>query len=915
MPHMKTVTCVVLLLFATDAAAHFGSFGKSKGRHPKSGGKSNNGKSGYGRSPPSVPAWPWWPWAPSPPSYQAPHFDRVASFPVCLQLDPSCNTDETTAAEIVAATRDGMTLVYTDSPGRRVGLVDITDPAKPEALGTIPMDGEPTSVAIVRGYAVVGVNTGTDFVSVSGRLSVVRVSDRTEVASIPLGGQPDSVAVSPDGRYIAVAIENERDETFGDGRPPQMPGGFVVVVDSSDPNPVNWAALPVVDLTGLPDLFPSDPEPEYVDINSDNILVVTLQENNYLVLVDLATMSVTAHFTAGTENLTLIDTQEESPASISLDGSLIGVKREPDGAAWMGTRYFATANEGDLDGGSRGFSVFDASSGAVVWTSGSELEHLAVRYGHYPDSRSEDEGNEPENVEYAAFGGVGYLFVNSERAGLVFVYDASNPARPVFKQALPAGTGPEGGVAIASRGLLVVASEVDSRGERTRSVLNIYAAAAKAAAAAGPAYPTLTSGDRADGTPIPWGALSGLTADAHNPDLLYAVADSYYGASRIFSIDVAARPARLFSEVEIRDANGVLAGLQTSGPAADDSSFDDVDLAAMINGDGSVNIDPEGIARAADGGFWIASEGAGTLADAAARPVTSLNMLVRTDSAGVITAVATLPAEANARQTRFGFESVAEHAGRVFVAFQRALTGEPNPRIGIYTVATGSWEFVYYPLDAPLSQNGGWVGLSDLEAIGGGRFLVVERDNQGGPDAAIKRLYRIDLGGGYAAGETVEKTLVRDILGDLQATGSPVPEKIEGVARTRSGAVFVVNDNDGVVGNSGQTLLLDLGRLDVDPAAATPAPGNGKSSGKSNGKSSSSKSNGKSSGKSNGKSGSSSKSTGKSSGKSSGGSSGPAPVPVYQPAPPPTYPAFPYWPWYWAPAAPPAATPPYYPGY
>jgi hypothetical protein len=32
-----------------------------------------------------------------------------------------------------------------------------------------------------------------------------------------LGGQPDSVAASPDGRYLAVAIENERDEDLDDG--------------------------------------------------------------------------------------------------------------------------------------------------------------------------------------------------------------------------------------------------------------------------------------------------------------------------------------------------------------------------------------------------------------------------------------------------------------------------------------------------------------------------------------------------------------------------------------------------------------------------------------------------------------------------------------------------------------------------
>ncbi len=38
------------------------------------------------------------------------------------------------------------------------------------------------------------------------------MADRTVTARCDLGGQPDSVAVSPDGTLAAVAIENERDE-------------------------------------------------------------------------------------------------------------------------------------------------------------------------------------------------------------------------------------------------------------------------------------------------------------------------------------------------------------------------------------------------------------------------------------------------------------------------------------------------------------------------------------------------------------------------------------------------------------------------------------------------------------------------------------------------------------------------------
>ena len=67
----------------------------------------------------------------------------------------------------------------------------------------------------------------------------------------------------------------------------------------------------LVDLTGLAEIAPEDPEPEFVDVNSDNIAVVTLQENNHIALVDLATGAVTAHFPAGSVDLAAIDTEDD----------------------------------------------------------------------------------------------------------------------------------------------------------------------------------------------------------------------------------------------------------------------------------------------------------------------------------------------------------------------------------------------------------------------------------------------------------------------------------------------------------------------------------------------------------------------------------------------------------------------------
>lgn len=732
-------------------------------------------------------------------------FNRVATFAVCSQVGASCESADTTAAEIVAASTDGMTLIYSNSPKGEVGFVDITNVKAPKGLGALAMGGEPTSVAVLGAQALVAVNTRKDFVNVSGKLVVVDIATRKEVASIALPGQPDSVAVSKDGKYVAVVIENERDEDVNGGAIPQLPAGSLVIVDASGA-PATWKTR-TVSLTGLEGmLYPTDPEPEYVDINEANVAVVTLQENNHIALVDLATGKVTKHFSAGSVDLTQVDLTDKRPNVVNFNESQAKRLREPDGVTWISKTQFVTANEGDLNGGSRSFTVFN-TDGSVAYEAGNSLEHLMASIGHYNDKRSDAKGNEPENAEFGRFDGTDYLFVASERSSALVVYDLSNANAPAYKQVLPAGLAPEGVLAIPSRGLLIAASESDDRSILSRSSLGIYQYQTAAAA-----YPTIRSVNRADGTPIPWAALSGLAA-ASTGSLVYAVDDSFFAGSRVFEIDTASTPAKLQKEIRITDPNGKIAALASTLPdAASADAFDDADLKAMVNADGSVNLDPEGISVASAGGFWVASEGSGTVGDAA-YPVKTANLIFKLSASGVIEDIIALPADVNAKQMRFGFEGVAESDGKLVVAFQRAWKGETKPRIGVYDLTAKTWQFMFYPLEAPSSPNGGWVGLSDITALGSGKFMLVERDNQGGPDARIKRLYRIDLTG-MANGDTLTKTLMRDLINDLKVPGGSVPEKIEGAARLANGNVLIVNDNDGVDNNSGEVQLLNLGKVE-----------------------------------------------------------------------------------------------------
>jgi hypothetical protein len=738
------------------------------------------------------------------------NFNRVATFAVCSQIGSSCESDGVTAAEIAAASTDGMTVIYTNSPKGEIGFVDITDTTNPKPLGSVAAGGEPTSVAVLGNYAVVGVDTSTSYTVPAGKLLVVDIAKRELLATIDMGGQPDSVAVSKDGNYIAVVLENQRDETLNGGALPQLPAGALKIVDVTGA-PSTWK-IRSVDLTGIAALYGTDPEPEYVAINEDNIAVVTLQENNHIALVDLKSAKVTTHFSAGSVTLAKVDLTDERPNRIALNETQANRLREPDGVTWISNTRFAIANEGDLNGGSRSFSVMN-TSGVVEFDSGTSLDYLAVRLGHYNDRRSDAKGNEPENVTFARYQSTDYLFVASERSSLLAVFDMSNPVKPVLKQALPGAISPEGILTIPSRGLVISASEVDDRSMPARSALNIYAYQ-KASAA----YPTLQSADRSDGTPIPWAAMSGLAA-ATDGNTVYGIEDSFFGGNRIFGIDVSQKPAVIKSEVTIRDTNGHFAAFKATLPAAkDDQAFDQDDVSKMINLDGSVNIDPEGIAIASAGGFWVASEGAGSkTAYETKRNITSANLIFKVSAAGVIERVIPLPAAMNDMQARYGFEGVTEHNGKLVVAIQRSwdiANKNGNPLIGLFDLTTAAWSFMSYPIDPVASPYGGWVGLSEITAIGNNRYLVVERDNHMGPDARIKRIYRIDLTD-KVDGAILTKTLVRDLMDDLQATKGLVLEKIEGLAVLPNGQALIVTDNDGVNDHAGggETQLIRLGNI------------------------------------------------------------------------------------------------------
>jgi hypothetical protein len=157
------------------------------------------------------------------------------------------------------------------------------------------------------------------------------------------------------------------------------------------------------------------------------------------------------------------------------------------------------------------------------------------------------------------------------------------------------------------------------------------------------------------------------------------------------------------------------------------------------------------------------------------------------------------------------------------VAFQREWVGDPanHVRIGRYDAKLDEWTFIYYQKAVPTSPNGGWTGLSDIALLNNNTLVVVERDNQGGPDARIKELRSFSIsrvefkpqGQVFDVVTRSEQTLVRNLIPNLLATKGYVIEKVEGVAITKHGDVIINTDNDGVEDHSGETRQVKLGRV------------------------------------------------------------------------------------------------------
>ncbi|WP_276479378.1 choice-of-anchor I family protein [Paraflavitalea pollutisoli] len=450
--------------------------------------------------------------------------DYVPEDPASFAEVGSIDIGDVGAAEITAydpATKR-LFVVNNDAKENRIDILDFQDPTQPKVIGkiaTAPYGGYVNSVSVKDGLLAAAIESTVKHQN--GKVVVFNTSTYAEVKSVTVGALPDMVTFSPDGRYILSANEGEPSTDYKND--PVGSISIIAVKENYAVTTVDFSAFASQQAAlqakgfrvfGPSAAFATNVEPEYITVASDSKTAwVTLQENNAIAKLDIASKTITAIYPLGFKNYN----EDANAIDPSDKDNVIAFKKwpvkgmyQPDAIAVLetgGIPYLFTANEGDVrewdayveskrvaslklntkvfpdaatlqlpenlgrlnvtttlgdadnDGvydelysfGARSFSVWNGNNGSLVFDSKNDLDSRAKAGNFYDDNRSDDKGAEPEGIAIGEVGKKKLAFVGLERADAVAIYDVTNPSSPVFLQMLACGDAPEGVLFIAAK--------------------------------------------------------------------------------------------------------------------------------------------------------------------------------------------------------------------------------------------------------------------------------------------------------------------------------------------------------------------------------------------------------------------------------------------------------------------------------
>ncbi|MCB2072514.1 MAG: choice-of-anchor I family protein [Novosphingobium sp.] len=342
-------------------------------------------------------------------------------------------------AEISAFDSESGRIFITGSGG--IQVVEIGDDLSMTLLGTIEVGtNNITSVAVANG--IVAVAVVADDKTMPGKVYFLDADGTVDANSIlgdvDVGSLPDMVTFTPDGSKVLVANEAELAEDGTD------PVGSVSIIDLSGGiggatvqtagfdafnNQIDALKTEGVRLFAGEEGFESttvaqDLEPEYIAISPDGTTaIVTLQENNAVAMIDIATATVTDVKALGLKSF------DGLPADFSDEDEAIGLGTDnpvfgqfmPDSIASFtgadGQTYYVIANEGDdrddflpgfLDGFEEATRVADLTLDPTAFPDAAALQddfalgRLNVSQAPGNDGDSDGDGDVDQLLAYGA---------------------------------------------------------------------------------------------------------------------------------------------------------------------------------------------------------------------------------------------------------------------------------------------------------------------------------------------------------------------------------------------------------------------------------------------------------------------------------------------------------------------------------
>jgi YVTN family beta-propeller protein len=289
------------------------------------------------------------------------------------------------AAEITAFDAASKRLFVVNGANGTVDVLDLAAPSAPKLVGTISVTGlgvGVNSVAIHDGLVALAIEASPK--TNPGTVAFYNAADLKLVNSVRVGALPDMLTFTPDGRTVLVANEGEPN-SYGQADSVDPEGSVSVItvnrggtpsVATADFRAFNGqeAALRSqgIRIYGPGASAAQDLEPEYIATSEDGrTAYVTLQENNAVAIVDVASAKVTAIKPLGTKNHNLagmgMDASDEDGGTNTNSGTpavriapqLVKGMYLPDAIARFtvdGVSYLITANEGDARADWPGFN-------------------------------------------------------------------------------------------------------------------------------------------------------------------------------------------------------------------------------------------------------------------------------------------------------------------------------------------------------------------------------------------------------------------------------------------------------------------------------------------------------------------------------------------------------------------------------